>query len=299
VADHLGVDDRRADRRDAGRQLRDFLQSRRARVSPADAGLPPGLRHRRVPGLRREEVALLAGISVEYYAKLERGTVGGVSAGVMSAVADVLNLDDVERSHLAAIVQRLGDSQPDRLLTPTAVRAQLQSLIDAMPRVAAFIRNGRLDVLAANPLGCALYSHVLGPDANPELGDPPNLARFVFLDDRSRAFYVNWAGMADAAAGSLRAQSGRTPQDSELRQLIAQLSRHSHEFRTRWAAHRVDYYRSGTQSFQHPVAGRVDLFYEALEVSADPGLTIVAYNAEPDSPANAAVDLLGRSQGAR
>ena len=266
MADHLGVDDRRADRRDAGRQLRDFLQSRRARVSPADAGLPPGLRHRRVPGLRREEVALLAGISVEYYAKLERGTLAGVS---------------------------------DRLLTPTAVRAQLQSHIDAMPRVAAFIRNGRLDVLAANPLGCALYSHVLGPDANPELGDPPNLARFVFLDDRSRAFYVDWAGMADAAAGSLRAQSGRTPQDSELRQLIAQLSRHSHEFRTRWAAHRVDYYRSGTQSFQHPVAGRVDLFYEALEVSADPGLTIVAYNAEPDSPANAAVDLLGRSQGAR
>jgi MmyB-like transcription regulator ligand binding domain len=161
----------------------------------------------------------------------------------------------------------------------------VQRLLDSMTGTAAFVRNGRLDILAANQLGYALYSPVFADPAR-----PPNLARFVFLDKRSAEFYGDWDGIARAAVGSLRAEVGRQPNDRALTSLVGELSMHSQEFRQRWAAHDVEYYRSGIQPFRHPVAGDLDLDYDALEIPADPGLTIIAYSAEPGSPSQQALN---------
>ncbi|MEO3778384.1 hypothetical protein ABGB16_16335 [Micromonospora sp. B11E3] len=160
-------------------------------------------------------------------------------------------------------------------------------VLHAMTDAAAFVRNARLDVLAANHLGARLYAQVFD---NPGLS--ANLARFVFLDRRATDFYRDWNGIAGEAVESLRQAAGRNPGDRALSQLVGHLSIHSEAFRTRWAAHDVRYYRSGTQSFRHPVAGDVDLDYDALELPADPGLTIIAYTAPQDSAAHAALTRL-------
>jgi hypothetical protein len=179
---------------------------------------------------------------------------------------------------------------PRRRPARQQIRPSVQRLLDSMTTTAAFVRNGRLDILAANRLGYALYSPVFaGP--GPRTG-PANLARFVFLDKRAAEFYRDWDGIARAAVGSLRAEAGRQPYDRALTSLVGELSVHSQEFRQRWAAHDVEYYRSGVQPFRHPVAGDLDLDYDALEIPADPGLTIVAYSAEPGSPSWRSLDLL-------
>jgi transcriptional regulator with XRE-family HTH domain len=269
-------------------EIRQFLTTRRAKLSPAQAGLPAYGGNRRVPGLRREEVALLAGISIEYYTRLERGNARGVSDEVLEGLARALQLDEVERAHLGDLVRTATAAHPARRrTTPQRVRPSVQRLLDSMTATAAFLRNGRLDILAANQLGYALYAPAFLDPAR-----PVNLARFVFLDSKSTEFYRDWDGIAHATVGSLRAEAGRNPSDRALTELVGELSVHSQEFRVRWAAHDVHYYRSGVQPFHHPLVGDLTLDYDALELPADPGLTIVAYSAEPGSPARHALDLL-------
>ncbi|HEU5420271.1 MAG TPA: helix-turn-helix transcriptional regulator [Streptosporangiaceae bacterium] len=275
--------------RGVGGDIRQFLITRRDRLTPGQAGLPDYGGRRRVSGLRREEVALLAGISIEYYTRLERGNARGVSDEVIERLARALQLDEVERGHLFDLV-RAASTAPGRgrqHVAPTGVRRSVQQALDAMTSAAAFVRNARLDVLSANQLGSALYCQLFD---NPGLS--ANLARFVFLDPRATKFYRDWDRIAHDAAGSLRSQAGRNPRDQALAELIDDLSARSGQFRTRWAAHNVSYYRTGTQPFHHPVAGDLDLDFDALEVAADPGLTIVAYTAPPGSASRSALRQL-------
>jgi transcriptional regulator with XRE-family HTH domain len=265
---------------DNRQEVRNFLASRRAKITPEQAGLTLYGRNRRVPGLRREEVARLAALSVDYYTRLEKGGLGGASDGVLDAIARALQLDDVERAHLIDLARAAhAPARAPRRRAQPQVRPSVQRILDSMTGTAAFIRNGRLDILATNPLGRALYAPVFDDPAR-----PANLARFIFLTpERSAAFYRNWEGIALDAVGSLRAEAGRDPGDRALTDLIGELATRSEQFRVRWAGHDVRSYRSGVQPFRHPVAGDLDLAYDALEVPADPGQTIVAYTAEPGS----------------
>lgn len=261
--------------------IRTFLTSRRARITPQQAGLPDFGGRRQVSGLRRSEVAQLAAISVEYYTRIERGNVGGVSEEILDSLAGALQLDDVERAHLAALVRAANAPHraDDRDGGASHVRDSVQQVLDAMTGAAAFVRNAHLDVLATNQLARTLYEEAL--DTNEQ---PPNLARFVFLDARARRFYRDWNGIAHDAVGSLRTEAARTPGNTDLADLIDELAAHSDEFAARWDAHDVEYYRSGQQHFHHPAVGDLDLDYDALEIPADPGLTIVTYTLAPTAP---------------
>jgi transcriptional regulator with XRE-family HTH domain len=271
----------------AASEIREFLTTRRARITPERAGLRAYGSRRRVSGLRRDEVAMLAGISVEYYIQLERGSARGVSEDVLDAIGRALQLDDVERAHLFDLVRAAKQRPSRRRATPETVRPGVQRVLDTITESAAFVRNGRLDILSANRLGYALYSEAF---SNPDR--PANLARFVFLDSRSRHFYMDWDGIADAGVGSLRAEAGRDPYDRALTDLIGELSTRSDEFRVRWAAHDVRQYRTGTQLFRHPLVGELTLSYEALEFTADSGQTLVVYTAELGSPSQEALSRL-------
>ncbi|UGQ13960.1 helix-turn-helix transcriptional regulator [Yinghuangia sp. ASG 101] len=261
--------------------IRRFLTSRRARLTPQQAGLPDFGGRRRVSGLRRSEVAQLAAISVEYYTRLERGNVGGVSEEILDSLANALRLDDVERAHLAALVRAAGTSHRagDRDGKASHIRPSVRQVLDAMTGAAAFVRNAHLDVLATNRLARALYREALDTT---DL--PPNLARFVFLDPRARRFYRDWERIAHDAVGSLRTEAARTPHNTDLADLIDELTAHSTEFAAHWDAHDVEYYRSGQQHFHHPDVGDLDLDYDALEIPADPGLTIVTYSIAATAP---------------
>jgi hypothetical protein len=273
---------------DQRNEIRDFLASRRARITPQQAGLPTYGPNRRVPGLRREEVALLAGVSVDYYTQMERGNLGGVSDSVLHALAGALQLDEAERAHLFDLARTATTSaRPRRPSGPQRVRPSIQRLLDAMTGVPAYVRTGRLDILGANRLGHALYAPVL---AGQQL--PVNLARFLFLDPRAGDFYVDWDKTANDAVAILRGEAGRNPYDRRLSDLIGELSTRSEAFRTRWAAHDVRLHRSGGKRLHHPVAGDLELTYEALELPADPGLTMITYTAEPGSASHDALDFL-------
>jgi hypothetical protein len=222
-----------------------------------------------------------------------------MSEQVLEAIARALQLSDVERAHLIDLVRIAHRTRAARRgSTPQHVRTSVQWVLDSMTDAAAFVRNGRLDILTANRLGYALYS-----EAFVDLVRPVNLARFVFLDPRSREFYGAWDGIAHDAVGTLRAEAGRDPYDRELTDLIGELSTRSEEFRVRWAAHDVKDYRTGTQPFHHPLVGDLSLAYEALALPADPGLTMVVYTVEPNSPSHGALTRLaswkGRSQDAK
>jgi transcriptional regulator with XRE-family HTH domain len=268
----------------SGNEIREFLTTRRARIAPAKAGLSAYGGRRRVSGLRREEVALLAGISVEYYTQIERGSVRGVSEDVLDAIGRALQLNDVEQTHLFDLARAAKQRSARPRRTPERIRPSVQRLLDTITDAAAFVRTSRLDILATNRLGSALYSEAF---ANPQR--PPNLARFVFLDPQSRRFYRDWDGIADASVGSLRALAGRDPYDRDLTDLVGELSMHSEEFRIRWAAHDVRQYRSGTQPFHHPLVGDLTLNYEALQLLADVDQILLVYTAEADSPSQEAL----------
>jgi transcriptional regulator with XRE-family HTH domain len=274
---------------DAKSEIREFLASRRARITPDQVGLPIYGENRRVPGLRREEVALLAGMSVDYYTRLERGNARGVSHGVLEALAGALRLDEAEYSHLFDLARALGPAGAGRRRKPAKqlIRPGVQRILDAMTGAPAFVRNGRLDILGANQLGYALYSTYLSP------GRPANTARFVFLDARSEGFYDDWDHVANEVVAILRSEAGRDPHDRDLSNLIGQLSTQSEAFRTKWAAHNVRFHDTGTKRLQHPVVGELELTYEAMELSADSGLTMFAYTAEPGSKSEDALNLLG------
>jgi transcriptional regulator with XRE-family HTH domain len=268
--------------------IREFLVSRRAKITPDQAGLPVYGANRRVKGLRREEVAMLAGISVEYYTRLERGTTSGASEDVLEGIARALQLDEAERAHLFDLVRATNRTRPTRARpTQDRVRPTVQHILDAMVGVPAYVRNGRLDILSANRLGAALYSPVFEDPAG-----SPNMARFIFLNAKATEFFEGWDDIASDAVAILRAEAGRDPYDKRLSDLIGELSTRSEKFRVRWAAHNVKFHRTGTKRLHHPIVGDLVLAYEALELPGDSGQRILAYTAEPDSPAQNALDLL-------
>ena len=272
-------------------EVREFLVSGRAKITPEQAGLPAGT-NRRVPGLRRTEVATLAGVSIEYYSKLERGALAGVSAGVLDAIARALRLDDAERAHLFDLARAADGS--NALMRPRRRAAKqwtphrsLQWTLDAVTEGPAFIRNGRMDLLAANRLARAFYAQVY---ADPQR--PANIARFTFLDDNAHRFYPDWDSAADICVAILRTEAGRDARDKHLHDLVGELATRSTEFRTRWGAHNVRHHGTGAKTFHHHIVGDVTLAYEGLELAAEPGITLTIYTAEPGSPSEEALRLL-------
>ena len=271
-------------------EVRQFLMSRRAKLTPEEAGLPAG-GNRRVAGLRRTEVAILAGVSVEYYAKIERGTIAGASSSVLDAIARALQLDDTERTHLFDLA-RAADGIPlsnrprRRSARQAASRPTLQWTLEAITGGIAFVRNPRQDLLATNALGRAFYSPVIGD------GLIPNLARFQFLDPASREFYPDWDLFAQMCVSNMRTEAGRDPRDRALQDLVGELSTRSDTFRTLWGAHDVRTHGAGTKRFHHPVVGELVLAYEELAITAEPGLALVVYTAEPGSASAERLQLL-------
>ncbi len=268
-------------------EISDFLTTRRARLTPDQAGLPVYGTNRRVTGLRREEVALLAGISVEYYTRLERGNVGTVSDGVIEGITHALQLDDAERDHLVRLVH-IATTRRAARRSPTRkrVRPTIQRMLDLMP-MPAYLRNGRMDILAANDLGRALYSPMYD-----ELGEAPNSARFAFLGRTAPEFFVDFDKVQSDSVAFLRAEAGRDPFDKELQDLIGELSTRSETFRQLWAAHDVRYHRTGAKRLHHPIVGDLILDFEAFELPGDQGQRLNLYSAPPDSPSAEALSML-------
>ncbi|ASN53409.1 helix-turn-helix transcriptional regulator [Sinomonas sp. R1AF57] len=268
-------------------EIREFLATRRAKLTPEQAGLPAFGGNRRVPGLRREEVALLAGVSAEYYTKLERGALAGVSESVLEALTRALQLTDAETAHLYDLARAASRSSRPRRRPAPAVTPSIQRLLDSMDGVPAFVRNGRLDILAINDLGRALYSEAYASGSR-----PVNLARFQFLDPRSHNLYPDWEKAADTAVAILRTEAGRDPYDKSLTDLVGELSTRSDEFRTRWAMHDVRLHRGGYKDFRHPAVGDLHLAFDALDIPNAPGLTLTAYTADPGTPSEDGLRLL-------
>jgi len=269
--------------------VRDFLTTRRAKVTPERAGIPTA-GQRRVPGLRRSEVAALAGMSVEYYAKLERGHLAGVSASVLDAIARALQLDDAERAHLMRLAQEANGTsalvRPSRRPKQWTVRPSLQWSLDAITTPAILVNN-RQDLLAANHLGRAMYSDVYA--------DPtgvPNFGRFTFLDSAARRFFPDWNLAADMLVANLRTAAGKDPHDKGLHDLVGELSTRNDDFRRRWGAHNVRTHGTGTKQFHHHVVGELTLAYESMDLRAETDLTLTIYAAEPESPTAHALTLL-------
>lgn len=232
---------------------------------------------------------MLAGVSTDYYAKLERGNLAGVSDSVLEGIAAALRLDDAEQAHLRDLAAAANASSRSRKVSAPArtVRASVQRILDGMTGIPAFVRNARLDILAINPLGAALYAPALDGPAQ-----PPNLARFNFLDARAHDFYPDWDDAANTSVALLRTEAGRNPYDRGLTDLIGELVTRSDTFRNRWAAHNVRLHRTGMKHFRHPVVGTLDLAFEAMSLPADEGLTLTAYSAEPGTPSADGLALL-------
>jgi transcriptional regulator with XRE-family HTH domain len=284
-----GRNDNRDIRGDVRGQIREFLTTRRARISPGQAGLPVYRGDlRRVPGLRREEAALLAGISSEYYTRLERGNATGVSESVIDGIAHALQLDEAERAHLLDLIRTAATTRPPRRRpAPQRVRPTVQRVLDSMSGTPAFLLNRRLDILTANDLGFALYSPIYAGDVR-----PPNNARFIFLDPHATEFFRDWDKIANDTVALLRAEAGRDPYDRQLSDLIGELSTRSDQFRVRWAAHHVRIHTTGVKLIHHPVVGDLDLPFESFPLAADPSQSLLTYTAEPGSPTQDALSLL-------
>ncbi|MFC4907690.1 helix-turn-helix transcriptional regulator [Actinomadura gamaensis] len=257
-----------------------FLQTRRARIAPESVGLPAGTR-RRVPGLRREELAQLAGISVEYYQRLEQGRTGRPSDEVLDALARVLDLSDVERDHLRTLVRRRspGAAVEDG---PERARPELRRMLDLLPTPGMVI-NDRFDVLAYNPIARRLFVGAL---------EGGNLARFLFLDPAGRAFYVDWDEVAASTVGQLRVVAARHPGDARLARLVAELAGGSAEFARLWAAGDVDVRTHGAKNLRHPALGVLTFSYENLQPAGEHRQRLVVLTPVPDGPTEAALHLL-------
>jgi transcriptional regulator with XRE-family HTH domain len=267
-------------------EIRDFLATRRAKLTPEQVGLPTSGR-RRVPGLRREEVAVLAGVSTDWYIRLEKGHISGVSNDVLDAVARALQLSDVERDHLYNLARAAKPTRTPRSRTKTPIPASLQRVLDSMSLTAAFVRNGRLDILASNQLARALYAPVLDEPAH-----RANIARFDFLDPRAADYYPEYDGALSTAVALLRTEAGRAPHDKDLTELIGELATRSEAFRARWGTHDVRTHRTGVKKFNHPVVGHLELAYDSMELVAADGLVLTAYTAEPATASADALSLL-------
>jgi len=281
-------------------EVRDFLTSRRDRLTPDQAGVPLFGARRRVKGLRREEVAMLAGISTDYYTRLERRDLSGVSDSVLDALARALRLDAAERAHLFDLAATAsgpgrtgrsasgssGRGQPRRYPSPPRVREGVLRVLDSIS-APAYVRNSRMDVLAANRLGRALFADVYAEGAAGF-----NLARYLFLDPRSRDFYTQWDVVARDSVAALRIEAGRNPYDRGLTGLVGELSTRSEEFRGWWAAHNVKFHTTAAKTLRHPAVGELELTGEALTLPGDHGLTIITYTVEPHSASEQALNFL-------
>ncbi|VXC38291.1 helix-turn-helix transcriptional regulator [Pseudoclavibacter sp. 8L] len=267
-----------------------FLTSRRAKLTPSQAGLPDFGGRRRVPGLRREEVALLAGMSAEYYKRLERGNAGGVSEAVLDSVSRALHLDEAEHAHLHELVRAANEGmhpQRQRRTKKQQLSAAMQQTIDAMSTVPVFIQNGRLDAIATNTLGRALFGPMF-EDAR----TPVNAARFLFLDRRSHDFYRDWENNTRQIVALLRSEAGRSPHDRNLSNLVGELCTRSELFRRLWGAHDVREHRDGLKRVHHPVVGDLDLTYQSMDLASDRGLLMLVFSAEPGSASHERLQLL-------
>jgi transcriptional regulator with XRE-family HTH domain len=271
---------------DATNDIAEFLTIRRARVTPDQVGLPT-YGPRRVPGLRREEVASLAGVSVEYYKRLERGNASGVSDSVLDALASALQLNDAERAHLHDLARAANPITSKRRRAPQQrIRPVIQRILDSVS-APAIVRNSRVDYLAANDLGRALYAPLFESREQ-----PANSARFTFLDPAAQDFFLDWERVAKDLVAHLRLEAGRNPYDRGLTDLVGELSTRSGEFRTWWGAHNVRHHQTGSKRIHHPVVGELEVNYEVMALAADDGLTISVYSAEPGSRSQEGLDLL-------
>jgi transcriptional regulator with XRE-family HTH domain len=275
---------------DPREELRDLLMTRRARITPERAGLA-AIGSRRVAGLRREEVAMLAGVSPDYYTRLEKGKVANPSDSVLEAVSRVLELDEAEHTHLLDLVRagaRRGPTVARRRPGGPAPRPSLQWMVDAMTDAGAFVVGPFLDVVAMNHLARAIYAPML----EGAVSERPNFARFAFLDPASRDLYPDWEGAARVAVAQLRLAAGRHPRSRALTSLVGDLATRSAEFRTMWAAHEVRLHFAGTKRFDHPAVGPLELSYHSVDLPSDPGHALTIYNAVPGSPSADALRLL-------
>ncbi|MDQ0910019.1 helix-turn-helix transcriptional regulator [Streptomyces canus] len=266
--------------------LGDFLRSRRARIRPEEVGLPSHGR-RRVPGLRREEVAQLAGVSVDYYIRLEQGRGPSVSEGVLDAVARVLRLDETEHAYLRTVARPTRKKPGPRREAAPRVRPGVQLLLDSMDRTPAFVLGPRMDVLAWNALADALSGYSRMAPAR------RNIVRQLFLEPEGRDLYPDFAAVASQSVAHLRLNAGAHPDDPALRDLVGELSLKSEDFRRLWADHQVKACMYGVKRVRHPVAGLLTLPYESLVLPETPDRTLVAYTPEPGSETAERLALLG------
>lgn len=275
---------------DEKEEVRDFLTTRRARISPDEAGLPAFGGNRRVAGLRREEVAMLAGLSVDYYTKLERGNLAGASESVLAGISRALRLDETENEHLFDLARRANASgqPPHRTPRTSRIRSSIRQVLDAIDDAPAWVRNARYDILATNRLARALLMQALTDQAR-----PANLARFLLLDPAAKTFWRDWERSASDAVAYLRVEATRNPHDKALSDLIGELATRGEEFRQMWARHDVRFHRTGRKLIHHPVVGDLDLDFEAMDFPSDPGLVLTVYTAEPGTPSSDALRLLG------
>ncbi|OBB20733.1 transcriptional regulator [Mycolicibacterium setense] len=269
-------------------EVRDFLVTRRARISPDETGLPAYGSNRRVAGLRREEVAMLAGLSVDYYTKLERGNLAGASESVLANVSRALQLDEAETEHLFDLARRANAGPIPRRKQPAPrIRSSIRQVLDAIDDAPAWVRNARYDILATNRLAHALLMQAFVDPVR-----PANLARFMFLDPAAKTFWRDWEIAASDAAAYLRAEAARNPHDKDLSDLVGELATRGKAFPPLWAKHDVRFHRTGHKKMHHPVVGDLDLNFEAMEFPSDPGLVLTVYTAEPGTPSADALQLL-------
>jgi transcriptional regulator with XRE-family HTH domain len=273
---------------DTQNDVQQFLTALRARITPEKAGLTVFGGERRVPGLRREEVAQLAGVSTAYYTRMERGDLGGVSESVLFALVRTLQLDEAESAHLFDLARAATGPRRELRGKPEArVSPQVAQLLDTMRDVPAIAMNRVGAPAGSNALGRALFPHLFPADSA-----PLNSARYLFLDERAQDFYIDWESTAREAVSALRLLAGQDPSDRALMALVGELATRSSDFRTWWGGHTVRIHSTGTKKINHPVVGEITLAYENLVIGSSSGIAIAAYLAQPGSPSADALDLL-------
>lgn len=271
--------------------------ARRARLSPDDVGLPRYGERRRVPGLRREELAMLAGVSAGYYTRLEQGQSLNASAEVLDAIAAALHLNPAEREHLHVLSTTMGHRNRGATPPEEHASADLRILLSAMGQVPAVVVGRRNDVLAWNRAGHALLAGHLEPAAPDDPDTRPNLSRLVFLDAHTRALYRDWPAKARAVVGNLSILTARNPDDGPLAALVGELAIHSPEFAALWAEHTVEPCSRDVYELAHPVVGNLTVTQQTFHVPQEPHQSLVAFTVEPGSASSTALTVLHQACG--
>jgi transcriptional regulator with XRE-family HTH domain len=278
-------------------ELGEFLHASRGRVTPGDVGLGDSVSRRRVPGLRREEIAMLAGVSASYYTRLEQGQARGASSQVLDALAAALQLNDSERNYLRTLSQISGFDYPAQVPEVEWVDQQLAELLESMDGVPALILGRRRDILAWNELGHALLAGHINFTSAADPGRRPNATEMVFLDAHTRDLYVNWDDKARAVVGHLRILAAQFPHDPDLASMIGRLSMESAEFSALWADHRVKSGHSVEYVLRHPAVGMLTVTQQTLTASQAPEQSLVACTTDRGSSSFEAVKLLAQLVG--